>query len=78
MKSKPKLNRKKVEDGILTYLQNAKATIDMEFGELEIKVHNRGLFNRYKSAFRVFIVNGIHYSQASSDERTMTITYLFH
>lgn len=73
-----KLNRKKVEDGVLVYLKGGIATVDVEFGEVEVKFRDRGLFHRCQKSFRVFIMNDVHYTQASSDEKKMTITYLFH
>lgn len=73
-----KLNRQQVEDGVLVYLQGGKATADVEFGEVEVKIWNRGIFNNYCRAYKKFFMNGVHYTQASSDEKKMTITYLFH
>ena len=73
-----KLNRKNVEDTILIYLKGGIATADVEFGEVDVKFRDRGLFHRSQKSFRVFILGGINYTQASSDEKKMTITYLFH
>lgn len=72
-----KLDRKKVEDIVLTYHQGAVATADIEFGEVEVKFSNRPLFYRGLK-FREFIIGGIRYALAAKDEKHLTITYLFH
>lgn len=75
---KKKLNQKQVEDGVLVYLQGGVATSDVEFGEVEVKFKDRGLFERARKSFREFDMSNIHFTQASSDQPKMTITYLFH
>jgi len=77
-KSPSKLSRKRVEDRILLYLKEGKATADTGFGEVEVKVPSRELFNNYHRAFREFSIDNIRYVQAAKDESKLTITYLFH
>jgi hypothetical protein len=72
-----KLSRKKVEDGILTYLQGGICTTDLEFGEAEVKFKDKVLFHR-GLGFKTFSLNGVSYTQATKDESKLTITYLFH
>jgi co-chaperonin GroES (HSP10) len=71
-------SRKKVEEGILLYLKGGKVNSDMEFGETEVRFQDRVLFDKYAKTFKDFLLDGVRYIQASSDEKKMTITYLFH
>ena len=72
-----KLNRRKVEDGILTYLQGGVPSTDIEFGEMNVNFRDRKMFDR-GLGFKAFSMNGVDYKQAAKDEKTMTITFLFH
>ena len=76
-RSTRRLGRKKVEDGILTYLQGGVATTDVEFGEVSIKFRDKSLYQR-GLGFKTFSINGVNYNQACNAEHEMTITYLFH
>ena len=76
-KASKKLDHKKVEDGLLVFLQGGTPTADVEFGEAEVKFKDRKLFTR-SLGFRDFKMNNISYKLAAKDEIKMTITYLFH
>lgn len=72
-----KLNRRKVEDGILMYLQGGTPNTDIEFGETNVSFRDKNMFTR-GMGFKNFSINGVHYKQAAKDEKNMTITFLFH
>lgn len=76
-KPQVRLNKKKVEDGILTYLQGGTPTTDVEFGETHVKFSDRKQYDR-ALGFRTFKINNVSYTLATKDEAKMTITYLFH
>lgn len=73
-----KLNKKKVEDGILVLVKGATPSTDLDFSEIHLLFKDRNLFERNARAFRDFQANGVSFKQASKDERKMIITYLFH
>ena len=71
-----KLDHKKVEDGLLVFLQGGTPTADVEVGEAEVKFKDRKLFTR-SWGFREFEIEKISYKLAAKDEIKMTISYLF-
>lgn len=78
VKSTARLNKRKVEEGILMFLEGGTATsVDVEFGEAEIKFTSENKFDR-GLGFREFDIDNIRYKLATKDPRRLTITYLFH